>query len=511
MRIREAVARTLDQRGHAVRSSSAALPGLQSAIDDPPDVVVLDLGLPDLDGRRALEMLRAVQERHQGEPIDRLARAALDETPLRLAMAASYGGGQRAANVDKAARHIAELARDGMLSPSEIMDRILEEDAQFANRGDSPLADEGVNAVRVLTIHMAKGLEWDMVIVPDLAASTGGWHGSDEESGCGVVGGPGRGPPALALRMGRVQTPAYAEHARVEKIEKAAELKRLLYVAATRARERLVLVVGPPSRGAGIWIPPLAAWGYEIEDGFPPAGPLHGGCVEHERRPDPGTRRPGRGAEEPEPSIIEAARLCATACRSAASAARPFGSPSGLVEKEEEDDLEDEETAARKLKITGRKGKAVRKREVAQAAGEAAHRLLEAWDGRDPAWLEAKAAAAARACSRPGLDPAEVEAHLLGVLRRARASGVLDAIGREPDLAREVPVLLVGKDGRLYRGTVDRVCGTPEEPTVVDFKTDADVDELFYAPQLAIYGEALQKAMGLADPPEGEIVRLGGG
>ncbi len=60
LRIREAVARTLSQRGHAVRSCSAALPGLQSVIDDPPDVVVLDLGLPDLDGRQALEMLRAV-------------------------------------------------------------------------------------------------------------------------------------------------------------------------------------------------------------------------------------------------------------------------------------------------------------------------------------------------------------------------------------------------------------------------------------------------------------------
>jgi ATP-dependent exoDNAse (exonuclease V) beta subunit len=177
----------------------------------------------------------------------------------------------------------------------------------------------------------------------------------------------------------------------------------------------------------------------------------------------------------------------------------------------EEEDLEEEETPARKFIVVGRKGKAARKREVARAAGDAAHRLLEAWDGSDPAWLEAKAPAAARACSRPGLDPEEVEAHLLGILGRARAAGILDAIAREPDLAREVPILLAGKDGRLYRGTVDRVCGTPAQPRVVDYKTDADVDELFYGPQLAIYGEALQKAMSLTDPPAGEIVRLGGG
>lgn len=60
LRIREGVARVLTQRGHAVRSSSAGLPGLQSVIDEEPDVIVLDLGLPDVDGRRVLEMLRAV-------------------------------------------------------------------------------------------------------------------------------------------------------------------------------------------------------------------------------------------------------------------------------------------------------------------------------------------------------------------------------------------------------------------------------------------------------------------
>jgi two-component system, OmpR family, KDP operon response regulator KdpE len=59
-RIRSAVSRTLEDRGHAVRSASAGLPGLQQIVDDPPDVVVLDLGLPDIDGREVLKMIRAV-------------------------------------------------------------------------------------------------------------------------------------------------------------------------------------------------------------------------------------------------------------------------------------------------------------------------------------------------------------------------------------------------------------------------------------------------------------------
>lgn len=59
-RIRQALHRALVARGHQVRTAGTGLAGLQDAVDDPPDVVVLDLGLPDVDGRQLLTMLRAV-------------------------------------------------------------------------------------------------------------------------------------------------------------------------------------------------------------------------------------------------------------------------------------------------------------------------------------------------------------------------------------------------------------------------------------------------------------------
>jgi DNA-binding response OmpR family regulator len=58
--IRTNLLRALRERGHAVAASHTAMDGLQTALAERPDLVVLDLGLPDLDGREVLRMLRAV-------------------------------------------------------------------------------------------------------------------------------------------------------------------------------------------------------------------------------------------------------------------------------------------------------------------------------------------------------------------------------------------------------------------------------------------------------------------
>ena len=60
LRIRTALTRALTERGHAVSSEPAGLPALQRLVSDPPDLVVLDLGLPDVDGIALLRMLRPV-------------------------------------------------------------------------------------------------------------------------------------------------------------------------------------------------------------------------------------------------------------------------------------------------------------------------------------------------------------------------------------------------------------------------------------------------------------------
>ncbi|MDG6104297.1 response regulator transcription factor [Dactylosporangium aurantiacum] len=60
--IRTGIVRALTERGHVVVPAGTAMDGLKLAVAEAPDVVLLDLGLPDLDGREVLRMLRAVSQ-----------------------------------------------------------------------------------------------------------------------------------------------------------------------------------------------------------------------------------------------------------------------------------------------------------------------------------------------------------------------------------------------------------------------------------------------------------------
>ena len=85
--IRELAVRALADAGHVVRAEATAMAALQAIVDTAPDVVVLDLGLPDLDGGDLLRMIRAVSDvpviiataRDEESEIVRLLDAGADE------------------------------------------------------------------------------------------------------------------------------------------------------------------------------------------------------------------------------------------------------------------------------------------------------------------------------------------------------------------------------------------------------------------------------------------------
>jgi DNA-binding response OmpR family regulator len=58
--VRSAMVAELTRRSHAVRTAGTALDGIRELSNHPPELLVLDLGLPDLDGGQALKMMRAI-------------------------------------------------------------------------------------------------------------------------------------------------------------------------------------------------------------------------------------------------------------------------------------------------------------------------------------------------------------------------------------------------------------------------------------------------------------------
>jgi DNA-binding response OmpR family regulator len=116
--IRAAVMRALTAKDYAVATAHTAMTGLQLAVSERPDVVVLDLGLPDLDGREVLRMIRAVSKvpiivataRGSEADIVHSLDAGADDYVVK-----PYGGAQLDARIRAVLRRAAGPAEDPVI------------------------------------------------------------------------------------------------------------------------------------------------------------------------------------------------------------------------------------------------------------------------------------------------------------------------------------------------------------------------------------------------------------
>jgi two-component system KDP operon response regulator KdpE len=116
--IRTAVIRALSDKGYAVAAAHTAMSGLQLAVSERPDVVILDLGLPDLDGREVLRMIRAVSSvpiivataRSAEADIVRSLDAGADDYVVK-----PFGGAQLDARIRAVLRRAAEPDQDAVI------------------------------------------------------------------------------------------------------------------------------------------------------------------------------------------------------------------------------------------------------------------------------------------------------------------------------------------------------------------------------------------------------------
>jgi ATP-dependent helicase/nuclease subunit A len=195
-------------------------------------------------------------------PVVDLLRAALRDTGYLVTISGLHNGERRRVNVEKLLEAARRAGAAGLATFGAYLEDVLRVEAR---EGEAPL--EGGDAVRLMTVHRAKGLEFPIVGLPDAAregpARRDAWLAQRDHG------------LALKLRDGAewVQPVAYrialADEHRMER----AERERLAYVALTRAQDHLILA-GPARESSGddwlSWL--LGTLGWAWEAGGPPEG-----------------------------------------------------------------------------------------------------------------------------------------------------------------------------------------------------------------------------------------------
>ncbi|MEO8502955.1 MAG: UvrD-helicase domain-containing protein [Acidobacteriota bacterium] len=181
----------------------------------------------------ALHALVDLREAVIALPLADLVAEVIERAGLLPYFALQHRGEQRVANLHKAidvARRIEAAGRRDLQSFMRWMAGLLEDEPE---ESDSPYLEGEGDAVRVTTVHRAKGLEYPIVMLGGIVGGTA------PDVGLRVLR---REDDGIELRIpGKRGTSGWRSAQDLEDARQVAEEKRLLYVALTRARDVLVL------------------------------------------------------------------------------------------------------------------------------------------------------------------------------------------------------------------------------------------------------------------------------
>jgi len=197
----------------------------------------------------ALGLIARLHRFRNRRPVADTIASLFEETRAHVGFALRRAGEQVLAN----ALHVAELARQYELSGGISFRGFVDELRDAADQGqaaEAPIVEEGSDGVRLMTVHKAKGLEFPVVILADMTAKLAPMDASRHlDSSRGLC----------AMRIGG-WSPLELQHQQaMEQAREREEGVRVAYVAATRARDLLVVpVVGDTPFEDG-WVSPLDA------------------------------------------------------------------------------------------------------------------------------------------------------------------------------------------------------------------------------------------------------------
>ncbi|HET8566006.1 MAG TPA: UvrD-helicase domain-containing protein [Solirubrobacterales bacterium] len=493
-----------------------------------------------------VERIASLRERAPRLSLSALVDAVVTETGYDLAVLSRPAGEARFANVRKMGRLAAEFeSREGrdLRGFLDFLATRAEGDAE----AQAATAAEGHDGVRIMTVHNAKGLEFGVVAVPDLSRRllNGG------RSPLLVLGREER--PRVGMRLLRLGSPRidlfdYGALCEESQEREAEEELRLFHVAATRARERLILsgVVNPqPGRetkgkavverlvdGLGApreedstvpVAPPSPRPG--LEAAFAPSeiavrinlpSPQRAAELRELRREDAAARELGEGPPplvERRPPIVPSRPLSYTAISAYEECPYRFYMERVLG-------------LSRALELDGAaEGAAPPARKERAAQGAVVHALLE-WSQAN-GWAEPSVDLAVRHAAAVGLgqgspspdtqpraiserclgrdSPApELAERLLGPVRGWLASSLKKQIAEEAARVRAEVPLLLGVGGTVLRGSIDLLVEREgAAPLVLDYKTDRldgggpGERAAHYGVQRSIYALAVAETLGV--------------
>jgi len=468
---------------------------------------------------QALRLLADLHRQRNRHPIADTVNSLLEATRAHAGFALRPAGHQVLANVYR----ISDLARGFELSGGISFRGFVEElDAQSekAESSEAPVLEEGAEGVRIMTVHAAKGLEFPIVILADMNANL-------------AAGDPDRYVDArqhlCATRLLRCAPWELRDHDAQERLRERAEGVRVAYVAATRARDLLVVpTVGDEERDG--WLTPLNKAIYPERDRYRNATRAMG-CPEfgdssvidrpfytrEELSVRPGAHSPQQGrhsvvwwdprrlklhapanlglrqeeiltgdAADPEsPSMAVYKTWIEKRERVAASAqAKRFEVFTASETSGAPTDFEVEVSIESIEKMVGRP--------TGTRFGTLVHTIL-----RDAA-LDADHAALASLATVHGRllggTPEEIE-HATKAAVAALNHPLLARARQATRVHREYPIMLKLDEGKILEGMIDLVFEADGAWNIIDFKTDADLasSRAHYKRQLQWYSLAISR------------------
>lgn len=194
-------------------------------------------------------------------PVAGLIREALARTGYDALLVAEFLGERKLANLRKLIDQARAFDQAGIFSLADFVNQLAEFVARQPEEPAAPVESESSTVVRLMTIHQSKGLEFPLVVVPDLTRRPSG----DKAL---LAYDPELGPLVRAASSNNDRPSCGLDlYRQLEKQEDAQETVRLLYVATTRAADYLILSACPEVRDQNPVVP-AGSWLSLVEERF---------------------------------------------------------------------------------------------------------------------------------------------------------------------------------------------------------------------------------------------------